>query len=207
MCEFNVDTLGAGTYEYDPTTRALVTQSLEVVSTVVVRPFYYADSSSSSQGATAQETYSSLKAMIEGSASSVLSYMRTTSTHFQPSTATPTVTVSSYSMHITHSALPTSTPTSAPSCGVGSEGTSVQCTPCQPGFYLSDVSQVNCKACPLDYYSDTFGAGTCQQCSSPRAAFQLGSTECTAYYLNYRQVTIIAATAALLTYLLTYLLT
>ena len=190
--------LSEGVYEYDPVTRALITQSLEVTATVAVRPDYYISSSSSSTTMTAGDVYSELKAQIEGSVSSVHSYMTLNSLNFQAVSSPPTVTFTSYTMSIIHSALPTSAPTSMPSCGVGAEGSNVLCTPCNPGYYLSDVGQLKCQECPLDSYSDIFGAENCKQCVSPAAAYQVGSTECNAYYLNYRY---------LLTHLLTHSLT
>jgi hypothetical protein len=183
-----VKVLREGVYEYDPVTRALITQSLEVTATVAVRPDYYISSSSSSSSTTmtAGDVYSELKAQIEGSVSSVHSYMTLNSLNFQAVSSPPTVTFTSYTMSIIHSALPTSAPTSMPSCGVGAEGSNVLCTPCNPGYYLSDVGQLKCQECPLDSYSDIFGAENCKQCVSPAAAYQVGSTECNAYYLNYR---------------------
>ncbi len=185
LCEVHVDSLSAGKYEYNPISRELVAQTLDVISTIAVRPHYYSYLNHS-EVTTAGGTYSSIKSLIEGSAASLLSYMRSNSNYFLSSTATPEVTVSSYSVNIIHSAIPTSTPTSQPSCGDGSEGTNVNCVPCNPGFYLSDFNQLNCEPCPLDYYTNVYGSETCTQCPSPRAAYQVGSTECTAYYLNYR---------------------
>jgi len=165
---------------YDPSTRSLLTKGLEVVTTLNVRPDYYDKSGSS----TVDSTYNQLTSDIQAASSAVLTELQSQSNYFQPVVAAP-VTYTSYSVVIIRSAVPTSTPTSAPSCGAGYVGDNVNCVPCEPGTYLPDFNNDVCEPCPLDYYSSTFGATSCTACPSPYGAYEVGSTECTAYYLNY----------------------
>lgn len=165
---------------YDPSTRTLVTKSLDIVTTISVRPEYY----DKSQSLSLDSTYNQLVTDIQSTTTSVLTYLQSQSTYFQSSVISP-VTVSSYSVTVLRSALPTSTPTSQPSCGAGYVGNNANCVPCTPGTFLSDFNSDVCVPCALDYYSNAHGSATCTACLPPFGAYKVGSTECTAYYLNY----------------------
>lgn len=165
---------------YEPSTRTLLNKGLEIVTTLSVRPVYYDKSRSLSL----ESTYNQLVADIQATSTSILTQLQTHSTYFQPAVVSP-ATYTSYRVTILHSALPTSTPTSRPSCGAGYVGDNINCVPCEPGTYMSDFTKDVCEPCPLDHYSSAYGAATCTACPSPHGAFEVGSAECTAYYLNY----------------------
>lgn len=165
---------------YDSTSRTLLSKSLDITVTISVRPQYYDKTGKS----TLDSTYNQLVSDIQATSTPTLAYLQARSTYFQPAVSVP-MTFSSYSVTILHSGFPTSTPTSRPSCGAGYVGDNVNCVPCEPGTFLSDFSKDICEPCPLDYYSSAYGAAICTACPSPKGAYQVGSTHCAAYYLNY----------------------
>ncbi len=180
LAEISNGQLIIGNVVYDLTTRSLLSKGIEIVTTISVRPEYY----NKSESLTFDDTYNQIIADIQSTSAYVLTDLQSQSSYFQYAVVS-SVTFTSYSIRIMHSALPTSTPTSAPSCGAGYVGDNVNCVPCAPGFSLSDFNNDVCEPCPLDHYSNTYGSATCTACPSPYGAYKLGSTECTAYYLNY----------------------
>lgn len=78
---------------------------------------------------------------------------------------------------------PSSIPTSAPSCGLGHEGTHGSCIPCEPGYYLSDREWEYCRKCEMDYIQPHSAQSDCTKCEYPLATMQTGSTKCDAWGL------------------------
>ena len=67
-----------------------------------------------------------------------------------------------YTLEVLHSGSPSSQPTAMPSCGDGSFGSPADCGPCSPGTYTSIGGRSKCTPCEQMFYSDTYGAATCQ---------------------------------------------
>lgn len=74
---------------------------------------------------------------------------------------------SDYTAIYLHTPLPSSQPTSSPSCVVGhfGEGGSKGCQPCAPGTYLGTdmIGELSCRSCPMDSFNNEFGASKCDK--------------------------------------------
>jgi hypothetical protein len=122
-----------------------------------------------------------------GSTSSPLATaLRSTGTPYLSTTMTDSPPeISTYSVYTQHSPYPTSIPTSAPSCGIGSEdgSSSEGCQKCPPGTYR-EFNDDQCKECDYGTYCDSYGCETCQECAYPWTTTQTGQTSCKAIQLH-----------------------
>ena len=50
---------------------------------------------------------------------------------------------------------------------------------CKSGYYQNQNLQTDCKACPVNSFSDTFGSGNCATCPSGWSTSGVGSSACT----------------------------
>ena len=102
-----------------------------------------------------------------------------------------TVTSSSvdsvYDTVIVHSSKPTSTPTSQPSCGTGSEIDGDGCRYCGPGYITPIYNTESCIPCPVGFYATGMRNFECTQCSYPWTTVFEGSASCEAlgFDVNY----------------------
>jgi hypothetical protein len=121
-----------------------------------------------------------------GSSSSLATELRSVGLPFTTTTVPESPPdISTYSSYTEHTPLPSSTPTSAPSCGSGTEegSTSSDCNECHPGTY-SEFAGKECKECEIGSYCDTYGCISCEECPYPWTTTQTGKTSCEAIQLN-----------------------
>jgi len=74
-------------------------------------------------------------------------------------------------------------------CPVGyfsSEG-SMNCSPCQPGYYSYAIRAAACNKCPLGKYASTTGSTACMDCKQGEYSENLGSIECSKCAVGYYQ--------------------
>jgi hypothetical protein len=104
-------------------------------------------------------------------------YLSTTMTDIPPD-------ITTYTVYTQHSPYPTTIPTSAPSCGIGSEGSGGEnCQKCHPGTYR-EFDDEECKECDLGTYCDMDGCESCENCPYPWTTTKTGQTKCTAIQLH-----------------------
>ena len=116
---------------------------------------------------------------------------------FSDVTSTESDVPTMFTQQILRTASPSSTPTSLPTCGLGSHdlGKGSGCEECPPGSYRSRDEvhgDKECKSCPLDSYSDVYGNAECDLCLTPAATIAVGSISCDAFSLRGSTATIIA---------------
>lgn len=77
-----------------------------------------------------------------------------------------------------HSPIPSSMPTSMPSCGYGSYGPKGDCGKCPPGYYEIRFGAKSCIACPIGFYAPDFGSSSCEKCRYPYTTLNIASSAC-----------------------------
>lgn len=157
--------------------RELFTKRLSLTMALIVNP-HNIDADNSTN-----EVYTFLKSMMQTNNNAIFSDMQSQSVYFQNATGA-VISFSSYKIGIMHSAVPTSTPTSQPSCGIGSINGVSNCNPCPSGYYSDSLSAVICVACPIDMYKGAIGSGYCIPCPTFKANLVEGSNDCPYIYLN-----------------------
>ena len=106
---------------------------------------------------------------------------------FQDVSSSTAVVASTFTEQLLRTPFPTSTPTSMPSCGVGSEDGINGCEPCPKGTYRSvDMvhASITCQECPIDTYADESGLDECKSCPLPQATLKKGSASCDSFSLR-----------------------
>ena len=157
--------------------RELLTKRLKITVGLSVNPVYI-DADNSTSG-----VYSSLKSALVASNALILNDMQTQSSYFM-NVSVSGITVSSYVVGVSHSALPTSTPTSQPSCGIGSSQDGGGCTQCAIGYYTDTLNADLCTICPIDTYNTAIGSDHCEACPAFTANVKEGSNDCPCIYLH-----------------------
>ncbi len=89
-----------------------------------------------------------------------------------------------YDTVIVHSSKPTSTPTSQPSCGTGSEIDGDGCKYCGPGYITPIYNTESCIPCPAGYYATGIRNFECTPCTYPWTTVFEGSASCQALWFN-----------------------
>ncbi len=158
--------------------RELLTKRLRIIVGLSVNPVYI-DADNSTSG-----VYSSLKSALVASNALILNDMQAQSSYFM-NVSVSGVSVSSYVVGVSHSALPTSTPTSQPSCGIGSsQDGGTGCTQCAIGYYTDTLNADLCTICPIDTYNNAIGSDHCEACPAFTANTKEGSHDCHCIYLH-----------------------
>ncbi len=158
--------------------RELLTKRLKIIVGLSVNPVYI-DADNSTSG-----VYNSLKSSITAGNALILNDMQAQSSYFL-NVSVSGVSVSSYVVGVSHSALPTSFPTSQPTCGIGSSQNSVSgCTQCAIGYYTDKLNANLCSICPIDTYNTAVGSDHCDACPAFRANTAEGSNDCHCIYLH-----------------------
>jgi len=99
-----------------------------------------------------------------------------------------------------HSPVPSSAPTSRPSCSLGSFGPDGGCGMCPPGYYGTAWGQVSCAACPVGFYSSAPSMISCTKCRYPYTTLSIASRTCDSAILGVNRSFLISVmgTCALL---------
>jgi len=97
-----------------------------------------------------------------------------------PAGSTPTF--SAFEEIYLHTPVPSSQPSSSPSCPAGFNG--LGCSPCPEGTY-SLPGALECIDCPDGTYSDLPGSGSCTDCHWPWTSFEDGSRGCESIKLDF----------------------
>jgi len=94
-----------------------------------------------------------------------------------------------------HTPVPSSQPTSSPSCPAGFNGRG--CTPCPEGTYALPGG-TGCIQCPRGTYSDSPGSGSCTACQWPWTTFDVGASACKSISINISIETLAGTLTAVL---------
>ena len=85
---------------------------------------------------------------------------------------------------IAHSAYPTSSPSSQPTCGTGSYQVGGGCGLCAEGYYTDSSNAFQRTACPVGTYSNSVGSVECSPCEARTTNIKDASTTCPHFTLN-----------------------
>ena len=137
---------------------------------------------------TSADVYQTIISRIIASSNDSLVYLQSNSAYFANAVVLST-SYSSYSVIFSRSTYPTSTPTSQPSCGIGSYQVGSGCGSCAPGYYTDSLNAYQCNACPLDTYKSEIGSVQCSPCGKFTTNVNEASTSCPNFLLNVSAIT------------------
>ena len=159
--------------------RKLIIKRLELDITFNIRPQYF----NKTNEMTVADVYSTVKSRINSSSSDITADLQSNSTYFTNAVLL-SKTYSAYSSIISRSSYPTSTPTSSPTCGLGSSQVGSGCGPCAAGYYTDSLNAFQCTACPVDTYNNMIGSAECSPCDKFTSNILEASTSCPHFSLH-----------------------
>ncbi len=181
-CEACATCLQANNGDSSPYThekRVLIIKRLELYATFNIRPQYF----STDDVMTVADVYDTVTSSVVSSSNEILVGMQSNSTYFSNAVVLST-TYSTYSSVIIRSSQPTSTPTSSPTCGLGSFQVGSGCGPCAEGYYTDELNAFQCTACPVNTYSNVVGSAQCSLCGDFTTNIYEASTTCPHFSLH-----------------------
>ena len=152
-------------------TRFLTTKKLLITMVLSLNPDRINPTSS------AYDVFITLKNSIDSSNTAILSELQSQSTYFQTVTIS-TITYSDYEVVFLHSAYPSSTPTSRPTCGTGSYQVDNNCGYCFAGYFTDTLNAISCTACPIGTYNTRASSTACSPCPVFTSNIVEASTSC-----------------------------
>ena len=167
--------------------RMLIIKRLELAVTFSIRTQYFNHTNEVSSA----DIFNAVTSRIDSTSSDILSDLQSDSTYFANAIVLST-TSSSYSLMQSRSAYPSSSPTSQPSCGLGSSQVGSGCGPCLEGYYSDSLNAFECTACPLDTYNTMIGSVQCTPCGAFAANIHEASTSCPHFALHASSFTYVS---------------
>ncbi len=159
--------------------RKLIIKRLELDITFNIRLQYF----NKTNEVTVADVYNTVTSRINASSSDITADLKSNSTYFANAILL-SKTYSAYSSIISRSSYPTSTPTSQPTCGLGSSQVGSGCGPCAAGYYTDSLNAFQCTACAVGMYSSDIGSVECSPCGAFAANIHEASTSCPHFSLH-----------------------